>query len=99
MASGAVMYEVIVKVAPDAREAYLAWLRPHVQEMLGFDGFLSADIFTNTEDDCEITSLYRLENRAAMDAYLAGPAQRMRADGAARFGDKISASRRILLKA
>ena len=84
--------------APEAREDYLAWLRPHVAEMLGFDGFLSAEIAVNAEDECEITSLYQLESRAAIAAYLAGPAQRMRADGAARFGDKISARRRILVK-
>lgn len=91
-----ILYEVVVTVARDRREAYLDWLRPHMREMLTFDGFLSANLHCDSEDDCVFTCLYRLRDRAAMDAYLAGPAAAMRADGVARFGDSITAKRRIL---
>jgi len=94
-----ILYEVIITVAPDARADYLAWLRPHIDRMLSFDGFQSADLFFNTEEPNEITCHYRLRDRAAMDAYLAGPAQEMRTDGMKRFGGKISAKRRILTAA
>ncbi|MBI1366733.1 MAG: DUF4286 family protein [Alphaproteobacteria bacterium] len=41
---------------------------------------------------------YRLESRQALNAYLAGPAASMRADGLRRFGDKMKARRRVLLQ-
>lgn len=91
-----ILYEVIADIAPDARGDYLDWLKPHVEHMLTFDGFLSGEIFVSVEDECEITSVYRLRDMAAMEAYLAGPAKAMRADGANRFGGKLVARRRIL---
>ena len=72
-----ILYEVVIDVAPDMRDAYLAWLRPHMEEMLTFDGFLSADLHFNSEDKNEITCHYRLRDRTAMDAYLEGPAKAM----------------------
>lgn len=91
-----ILYEVVISIAPDIRDDYLAWLRKHMDEMLTFDGFESAEMFFNTEDENEITCHYRLRDRAAMDAYLEGPAKEMRADGVKRFGDRISARRRVL---
>ncbi len=91
-----ILYEVVIDVAPEIRDDYLTWLRPHMDEMLTFDGFLSADLYVNSEDKNEITCHYRLRDRAAMDAYLDGPAKAMRADGVERFGDKMKARRRIL---
>ena len=92
-----ILYEVVITVAPQEKERYLAWLRPHMDAMMNFDGFQSAEMFFNSEDDNEITCQYRLRDRAAMDAYLAGPATEMRADGVKRFGDAIKAERRILV--
>jgi len=91
-----ILYEVVATVDPTIREDYLAWLNPHIKELLTFDGFLSGEAFVNTENPCEVTSVYRLRDMAAMQAYLDGPAARMRADGVKRFGDKMSAKRRIL---
>ncbi|WP_428409780.1 DUF4286 family protein [Hyphococcus sp.] len=91
-----ILYEVIASIAPEARGDYLDWLKPHVSEMLTFDGFVSGEIFVSAEDECEITSVYRLKDMAAMDAYLAGPAKKMRADGVTRFGGALVARRRIL---
>lgn len=91
-----VLYEVVIKVSPDIREDYLAWLHPHMEAMLTFEGFQSAEMFANTENAHEITCLYRLRDMTAMENYLSGPADAMRADGVKRFGDKISARRRIL---
>lgn len=91
-----ILYEVVIAVAPEIRADYLAWLRGHMAHMLAFDGFEAAELFFNTENDCEITCHYRLRDRAAMNAYLEGPSQAMRADGVKRFGEKISARRRIL---
>jgi quinol monooxygenase YgiN len=93
----AVLYEVVISVDPEIRDAYLDWLRPHIEQMLTFDGFLSAEMYVNSEDDNEITCHYRVRDMTAMNAYLSGPAQEMRADGIKRFGDKISTRRRILM--
>lgn len=87
---------MIVDIAPDARGDYLNWLKSHIEEILTFDGFLSGEVFISAEDECEITSVYRLRDMAAMDAYLAGPAKKMRADGVNRYGEKLVARRRIL---
>jgi antibiotic biosynthesis monooxygenase (ABM) superfamily enzyme len=91
-----VLYEVVAAIAPERRADYLNWLAPHIEEMLGFDGFISAEMFINNENDCEITCHYRLRDMDAMNAYLAGPAQTMRADGIKNFGGQLSATRRIL---
>ncbi|HOP20004.1 MAG TPA: DUF4286 family protein [Amphiplicatus sp.] len=96
MADHEILYEVVVTIAPEARAAYLDWLKPHVEEILTFDGFLEANIYQDPDAPNEITSSYRLRDRAAIEAYLAGPAARMRADGLKRFGEKMSARRRIL---
>lgn len=91
-----ILYEVVITTDPSVRADYLAWLRLHMEEMLEFDGFLSAEMFVDSENGDEFTCHYRLRDMAAMEAYLAGPAKEMRADGVRRFGDKISARRRIL---
>ncbi len=91
-----ILYEVVITIASERRDEYLAWLRAHMKEMLTFDGFLSAALHADTENDCVLTCLYRLRDRAAMDAYIAGPAAAMRADGLKRFGASMSAHRRIL---
>ncbi len=94
---GAVLYEVNITITQESRADFLTWLNPHVQEMLNFDGFESAEILIDSENDREIICHYRLRNLAAMNAYLEGPAKAMRADGVARFGGKMQAKRRILL--
>lgn len=91
-----ILYEVVIAVAPEIRGDYLVWLAPHMDQMLEFDGFDAAEMFFNIEDDNEITCHYRLRDMGAMKAYLAGPAQAMRADGVRRFGDNIRVRRRIL---
>jgi len=91
-----ILYEVIITVDPAIRADYLVWLRRHMAEMTAIDGFQSADLFINTENENELACHYRLRDRDAMNAYLEGPAQAMRADGVKHFGDKFSASRRIM---
>lgn len=91
-----ILYEVVITIARDRRDDFLDWLRPHIRELLTINGFLSADLHADTENDCVFTCSYRLRDHAAMDAYLAGPAAAMRADGVKRFGDSMSARRRIL---
>lgn len=96
--SQSVLYEVVISVEREILDDYLDWLRPHMGQMLSYDGFLSAEMFVNSEDETEITCHYRLRDMASMNAYLEGHAKEMRADGVRRFGEKFSAKRRILIE-
>ena len=99
-----VVYEVDLAIGPDIAEAHARWLDAHVREMLGFAGFLEAEILDGLEPPAEPGWVsrcvrYRLADRAALNAYLRDHAPRMRAEGIARFGDQVRASRRILASA
>ncbi len=96
MTEARILYEVTAIVSEDILHDYLSWLKPHLERMLDFDGFLDADTFENTENPCEITSVYRVRDRKAIEAYTAGPAQEVRAEADQRFGEKLRISRRIL---
>lgn len=96
-----VIYEVSLDVDVGILEEYRPWLRHHAQEMVALPGFLGAEIQEQQEPSpmpgrILFCVAYRLRDRAALDAYLQDHAARMRADGAARFGDSFRASRRIL---
>lgn len=91
-----ILYEVSIRVDESIRAGYRHWLREHMTAMLEIDGFARADLFIDTEDETHFVCHYRLRDMEAMDAYLAGPSKEMRADGVKRFGEKFSASRRIL---
>ena len=96
-----VVYEVSIEVDAALRATYLAWLRTHVDEILALPGFTGADIFEVLDPPCEdgasaVCVQYRLRDAAALDAYLRDHAPRLRADGIARFGDRMRARRRVL---
>ncbi len=96
-----IVYEVNLAVDADAAEAYAAWLGPHIREVLACDGFVSAEWFdVDADGDADgrvrWCVQYRVESAAALDAYLAGPAARLRAEGAEKFGGRFAASRRVL---
>jgi hypothetical protein len=100
MSSGPVIYEVSLWPDPAIASDFDAWLEHHVQEMLGLPGFLGATIHRAEEDppgDGVLRTVrYRLQDRAALDRYLQEHAERMRADGTRRFGNRFRVSRRIL---
>ena len=95
----ALIYEVDVSVDVGRADEFDHWLSGHVDEILGLPGFLSADIERVDSDDPAVVRRsvrYSLEDRAALDAYLEHHAARLRADGVARFGDAMRATRRVL---
>lgn len=95
-----VVYEVNLRVAPDVLAAYRVWLGDHIAEILALGGFVAATVFADDAPDpdgwARLVVYYTLENRDALDRYLAHDAPRLRADGVARFGDRFAATRRIL---
>ena len=99
MAANPVIYEVNLSIARPRGAEFDAWLRAHVQDMLALPGFVDAQTLAVESDDPDAlgrTVQYRLVDRAALDHYFEEHAETMRADGAQRFGDDLSATRRIL---
>lgn len=93
-------YEVNLTVEADLAPGYLDWLREHVAAMLALPGFLGAGLARvleplppGHEGWCV---RYRLRDADALAAYLAQHAPAMRAQGEARFGARVQASRRVL---
>lgn len=95
-----VIYEVNLDVDAALAAEYRAWLREHVAQMLALPGFVSARTFEVVDPPAPgrlcLCVHYRLRDAAALQAYFEQHAARMRGDGAARFGDRVRASRRVL---
>jgi len=99
-AAQGVIYEVSLDLESAIADEYHAWLQLHVAQMLALPGFLSAQVFDVLEPAAEgriaYCVHYRLRDAAALADYLRDHAARMRNEGAARFGDRFRASRRVL---
>ena len=94
-----ILYEVNLAISNDIFDEYMVWLRPHIQEMLRFQGFIKADIYTNTEQqegDTKVVASYYVDNEENLHSYIDEMSASMRADGIKRFGDKCVATRRVL---
>jgi Protein of unknown function (DUF3667)/Domain of unknown function (DUF4286) len=97
--SKSVLYEVSLEADADVAAPFDTWLRDHIADMLQFDGFRSAEILDDPSAPAgriRRVVQYRLRDRAALDDYLANHAPAMMAQGAARFGDRYTAQRRVL---
>ena len=94
-----VMYEVNLEVDRAIEQEYEAWLHHHIEEMLGFEGFQNAELLKDEDSTGGVIRWvvhYRVVDRGTLQRYFEGPAEHMRADGIRRFGDRFTASRRIL---
>ena len=97
-----VTYEVRLEVDESIVGEVDVWLREHVVEMLRLPGFNSAEILDDaplpvpTDDKVRRTVQYQVESRDALTRYLREHAPKMREAGVKRFGDRMSATRRVL---
>jgi antibiotic biosynthesis monooxygenase (ABM) superfamily enzyme len=94
-----VIYEVTLHVHASIADAYLAWLREHIAEILALPGFEAAELdalVTESTTERSWCVRYRLHDRAALDVYLRDHAPRMRAAGITRFGNAFRAERRVM---
>jgi antibiotic biosynthesis monooxygenase (ABM) superfamily enzyme len=96
-----IVYEVTLRVEAEIAEAYLHWLRDHMQQMLRLPGFLAAELFAVDDAEAEANghrycAQYRLRDAQALAHYLSEHAPRLRAEGTTRFGTRFSAQRRVL---
>lgn len=93
------VYEVTLHVDREVAAEFDAWLEAHVREMLELPGFVRASTFVVEADTPERTgrvTQYVLDSDEALEEYLAGPAQTMRAAAGERFEGRYAASRRVL---
>ena len=92
------IYEVTLAVERESAEGLDDWLRQHVGKMLAVPGIVGADTFAVSDDDNRSVRVtqYRFVDRQHLDDYLAGPAAALRQDTVDRFGDRCTATRRIL---
>ncbi len=90
MSAGQVWYEVTaVAERQDDFEAYTHWLtEKHIGDVVAA-GALSGELIVRSDHDDalhEAVCVYRFADRAAFDAYVAGPQPGLRADTLAHFG-------------
>lgn len=94
-----VIYEVHFQVQREIIDEYRAWLFTHIADILNLPGFQSAELFdvqTSEPNFCSLSVQYRLASPNDLENYFQNHAPRMRADGLERFGDRFSATRRVL---
>lgn len=97
------LYEVNLEVQESVAMQFSEWLPKHIEEMLSFDGFISAHWYkrenaeeNNTNLVCLWTIHYQLLSKDHFSQYLSQHAQRMRQEGVDKFGVQFTATRRLL---
>ncbi|MFO1407573.1 MAG: DUF4286 family protein [Steroidobacteraceae bacterium] len=97
--AGDVVYAVDLDAEAAIEGPFDTWLRDHVADVMQFPGFLSAEILVDPAPPAgrvRRTVQYRLRDQASLDDYLANHAPRLRESGDRLFGDRYTASRRVL---
>ncbi|MEC8380803.1 MAG: DUF4286 family protein [Myxococcota bacterium] len=99
------IYEVNLEVNDSIVAHFSDWLTNHIQEMLKFEGFNSAQWYSRQNLDEENhnpvqlwTIHYQLSDREAYEHYILNHAESMRTDGLNRFGGQFQAYRRLLYR-
>jgi hypothetical protein len=93
------IYEVTLITDPEIAESFDLWLGEHIEEMLQLPGFSKCNVYDLGDDEQGWTRRvcqYHLETEADLSQYLAGPAENMRQSAVEHFGDRFTASRRVL---
>lgn len=49
----AVVYEVNLELNRDIADQYIAWLKPHIQEIISLPGFVSAELMAREEEKAD----------------------------------------------
>lgn len=102
------LYEVNLSVDGSEAARFSSWLREHVRTMLEFDGFEAAAWYVRSPGGDSVpepdepagrrtwTIHYQVRDRSALQSYFDEYADEMREEAAQRFGDHVTAERRIL---
>jgi hypothetical protein len=95
-----VNYEVFIKfLDPCIKNDYYRWLSTsHINEVLKFDGFLSAELLEEYNGSGSLIVRYSLESIAVYESYdRSEAAGKLRQEAIDKFGDKFAVSRRVLI--
>ena len=93
------LYEVNIQVDADAAEEMAVWMKAHIREMLGFDGFASATWYFHDPDADgrqQWSIHYHVAGWKHLNDYFERHAAAMRQEGVDHFGGRFSANRRVL---
>ena len=95
-----VIYEVNLTINNDIYIDFRAWLNQHIDAILRIHTFIQASVFkveqNKNADEKQLTIQYQLNNRHDLEQYFIKFAAKMRTDAINQFGNKFSATRRIL---
>ena len=95
-----IIYEVNLSVQNTHAERFAAWLRPHMEEMCSFDGFIGSKWYIDhercTASETAWTIHYVLVDVSFYERYCNEHADRMRQEGIDLFSGVFTANRRIL---
>jgi hypothetical protein len=87
------IYNVTFSIDKSIHEQWLAWIHNHIPEVLATDKFISAkltQVLIEEEMDGVTYSIqYTANSREDLDSYYKKDADRLRADGMHKFGDKV----------
>lgn len=92
-----IIYEVNIKINPEIVNEFDEWLDEHIEKMLQFEGFKSANKFNSIEDEQYfLTVQYKVKTQEDLDRYFRNYAEKMRKEGIKKFSNKFKAHRRIM---
>lgn len=93
-------YVVYAEVDAEAEVEWVAWMREHHVAEVVRTGYFDNALMLRVEGSVGSRPAYRMiysaADAAAIDAYLAGPAARLRAEHQARFDGRVEARREQL---
>lgn len=102
------IYEVNASVDAEIFEDYQHWLKTHILHVLDSEGFIDAKIYkvdskalsaeksSSSSARQELTIHYKVESKEALEKYLKDRAPALREEALDRFGDRFTATRRVL---
>jgi len=99
-----IIYEVNLSIQKEIADSYKQWLKKHMSEMLKIEGFNKAQMFYRDPTDATpkdenvilLTIHYTINDRKNLERYFSHEAKKMRQEAMDLFGNKFSATRRVL---
>ena len=88
-----VTYEVTAVVRPELADAYEAYMRRHIPELLATGWFVRASLARSTGNRYRIR--YHARDQQSVDRYIAEDAPRLRADFAEHFPAGVELTREV----
>ena len=89
-----IIYEVNLIIEKETVSSFIKWLELHIEKMLEFKGFCSANLLRELEETYSVQ--YCVDSMDDLNHYFEKYSEKMRNEGLALFENKFKASRRII---